>query len=232
MLAIAALTCLVVSAVLILPGSAALAHPYSGIDARDPTQEFVTVTTDQWLQWDFHPSIFTGIVILCTLYTLGITVWRVKYKLADAIDWPKAILFYSNMLLLWFLLDGPMHHLSDDLLFSAHMVQHLGLQLIWAPLLILGTPAWLIKPLVQPQWVQRFGRFISKPSMAFILFHGVATLWHLPYMYNLALFSHPWHIVEHLMFMSVAVNFWWCILSPVEEVPRATLGRQAAFLFG
>ena len=36
-----------------------------------------------------------------------------------------------------------MHDLAEGYLYSVHMVQHLTLTMVAAPLLLLGTPAWL-----------------------------------------------------------------------------------------
>ncbi len=204
----------------------ALAHPG---DLRTVPND-MTDAEVPWLQWDFHPSILIGILIFSALYTLGITVWRKKYALADKVEPRYPLCFYSAMILQWWALDGPLHYLSDERSFLAHMVQHLLLQTIWAPLLILGIPGWLLRPLVRWTAVQRLGRWMTRPRNAAIIFHGMVYGWHLPTMYDLALRHHPVHIAEHLLFMSTAVIFWWPLFSPIEEVPRARHGVQAVYL--
>ena len=57
--------------------------------------------------------------------------------------------FCAALLVLLFSLNGPMHDLSDYYLFSAHMVQHLLLTLVFPPLLIAGIPGWLLPPLLR-----------------------------------------------------------------------------------
>ena len=57
--------------------------------------------------------------------------------------------FCGGLLVLLFALNGPMHDLSDYYLFSAHMAQHLLLTLVLPPLLIAGTPGWLLQPLLR-----------------------------------------------------------------------------------
>lgn len=183
-----------------------------------------------WLQWDFHPSIVIGIVTFTIVYTLGITVWRKKYKLAEKVEWQYPARFYTAMVAQWWILDGPLHYLSDERSFLAHMAQHLLLQMIWAPLLISGVPGWLLRPLVKPAWVRRFGRWITHPARVLVLFNAVLLGWHLPWMYEWALREHPVHIFQHLLFMSTAVIFWWPVMSPLPEVPRAPYGWQALYL--
>src|SRR2546430_16912061 len=56
---------------------------------------------------------------------------------------PRRVASFAAALVVLFLaLNGPLHNLSDSYLFSAHMVQHLVLTLVFPPLLLYGTPAW------------------------------------------------------------------------------------------
>ena len=206
------------------------AHP-SGLPALRRRADYFVATSDDWLFWDFHPSIVIGILAMTALYTLGITRWRKRYGWADEIDKGRAALFYSSMVLLWFTLDGPLHHLSDELLFSAHMIQHLVLQLVWAGMFVLSMPGWLLRPLVKNPRVRRLAVWLTRPTQAFILYNAVTWVWHFPAMYNLALEAHEFHIMEHLLFMSTAVIFYWPLLSPLEEVPRPTHGPLLLYVF-
>src|SRR5205823_989114 len=74
-------------------------------------------------------------------------------------------------------LNGPLHNLSDGYLFSAHMVQHLVLTLVFPPLLLYGTPAWVVQPLLRPHWVRRLARWATRPLAAGTLFSVPITLW-------------------------------------------------------
>ena len=205
------------------------AHP--GERLNQPTREVAFSSLEEWFVWDFHPSIFIGTIVLATLYGVGVTVLRKRYALHEApVSRLQAFTYYSSLLIMYLSLDGPLHYLSDELSFAMHMVQHLLLQMIWAPLFVLGLPGWLISPLVQKQWVQKVGRFLTKPVHAALLFHGCIWIWHFPPMYELALTNHPFHILEHLMFMATAVIFWWVVLSPIPETPRPSYGWQAFYL--
>ncbi|MCO4763654.1 MAG: cytochrome c oxidase assembly protein, partial [Myxococcales bacterium] len=214
----------------LLAPAVAFAHP-SGLPTLKRQADYFVATSADWLFWDFHPSIVIGIGIMTVLYTLGITRWRQRYGWADEIDKRKAWLFYSSMVLLWFTLDGPLHHLSDELLFSAHMIQHLMLQLVWAAMFVYSMPAWLIRPLIKHRFVRAIAHWLTRPTQAFFIFNGVTWLWHFPAMYNLALEAHEWHIVEHLLFMSTAVIFYFPILSPLKELPRPTHGALMMYVF-
>jgi len=128
-------------------------------------------------------------------------------------------------------LNGPLHNLSDFYLFSAHMVQHLVLTLVFPPLLLYGTPAWVVRPLLRPRPVMRFARWATRPLAAGVLFSAPITLWHFPQFYEAALEHHGLHVVQHLVFIATAVIMWWPVLSPVPELPRASYAIQLLYLF-
>jgi hypothetical protein len=128
--------------------------------------------------------------------------------------------FGGGLLTLFLALNGPLHDLSDVSLFSAHMVQHLLLIFVVAPLLIIGTPGAMLRPALAWPIVGPAARWLTRPAVCFVTFNVVLAGWHLPPLYNLAMAVHPVHIVEHLMFLAVAVMMWWPILSPLPELPR------------
>src|SRR5258708_29284452 len=74
--------------------------------------------------------------------------------------------FAGALVVMFAALNGPLHDLSDHSLFSAHMVQHLGLTLVFTPLLLYGTPAWVLRPLLRPRWVMAASRVLTRPLVA------------------------------------------------------------------
>ena len=57
----------------------------------------------------------------------------------------RQVAFSSGVALLLVALASPLDTMADEYLFSAHMVQHLLLTLVAAPLLLAGTPGWLLR---------------------------------------------------------------------------------------
>ena len=139
--------------------------------------------------------------------------------------------FFTGLLLIFLSLNGWLHDLSDYYLFSAHMVQHLVLTLVAPPLLVMGTPGWMLRPALTWRGVERAARAITGARGAFLIFNVVLVAWHLPPMYNLAMAHHPVHIAQHLCFMVAATLMWWPILSPLPELPRLPYPAQMLYLF-
>jgi len=139
--------------------------------------------------------------------------------------------FYAGLLTIFLSLNGWLHDLSDYYLFSAHMVQHLILTLLVPPLLIAGTPGWMLRPLLKSSVIATIARALTRPRVCFAVFNVTVAAWHLPILYNLAMAHHGIHIAQHLMFMASAVMLWWPVLSQLPELPRLSYPMQMLYLF-
>lgn len=184
-----------------------------------------------WTQFTVHPSTAIGIAALGAAY-----VWRSRQgRGVEAQETgPTAgqrVSFFGSLLLLFLTLNGPLHDLSDYYLFSAHMVQHLVMTLMVPPLMILGTPGWMLRPLLWNPTVFRIARWSTSIRVCYAVFNLVLAFWHLPPMYNLALAYHPIHIVQHLMFLVASVFMWWPLTSMLPELPRASYPAQMLYCF-
>jgi putative membrane protein len=176
--------------------------------------------------WTIHPSTVIGLTALGWLY------FR-RARAAEGIGPSTAqrVGFTSGLLLLFVILNGPLHDLSDFYLFSGHMVQHLIMELIVPPLLITGTPGWMLRPALQWPIVRWLAPRITTGAMAFAIFNLTLCAWHIPALYNLALLHHNVHIMQHLTFLVASVLMWWPFLSPLPELPRLSFPGQMLYCF-
>jgi putative membrane protein len=180
-----------------------------------------------WTGWSIHWSTVIGIAALAALY-----LWRASHAPHHGTPTGlQKLTFFSGLFVMFVSLNGPLHDLSDYYLFSAHMVQHLLLTLLLPPLLIGGTPGWMLRPLIRPPAVHAVARFVTRPAMCYVIFNLVIIVWHLPVFYNAAMADHNIHIGEHLMFMAAAVLLWWPFMSPMPELPRLAYPAQILYCF-
>ena len=126
-------------------------------------------------------------------------------------------------------------------LFSVHMVQHLLLVMIAAPLLVLGQPhvamlwglpksarrrvaqAWRRTPGMRTGW-----RLTSRPAAAWVLHTAALWAWHAPRLYEVAVRDEAMHALEHATFLLTALLFWWVLAG---HGARRRLGFGAAMLY-
>ena len=67
-------------------------------------------------------------------------------------------IFAFAVALLWIFSDWPMHDLAERYLYCVHMAQHMVFSLVVPPLLIIGTPEWLQRWLLQPKAIDFVGQ--------------------------------------------------------------------------
>lgn len=140
------------------------------------------------------------------------------------------LFFHSAMLVLGGALFGPLDALAER---SAawHMVQHMLLMVVVAPLLVLARPLaqWRAVLGARVDAVWRTLHRLSRHPMTCALLHAVAIwFWHAPRPYVLALESPLWHGVEHACFLFTGWLFWWSVLRPGRA---AALSAAGALLF-
>jgi putative membrane protein len=187
-----------------------------------------------WQDFSVHWSTVAGIAALWALYEWRARVHRTSEIVAGEALHPtnsQRALFISGLLVMFLSLNGPLHDLSDYFLFSAHMVQHLLLTLVVPPLLILGTPGWMLRPALKIPWVNSLAHRVTSARSAFLIFNITLAAWHVPPLYNLAMANHNIHIVEHLMFMVTATLMWWPLTSNLPELPRLAYPGQMLYCF-
>ncbi len=186
-----------------------------------------------WLtEWHWEPSILIGTAIIVGLYLYAIGPSRKRYYPTEQIKASKIVAFLLGMLLMFLALVSPLDELGDTYLFSAHMVQHLFLTIIGPPLLLLGIPEWLAKPLLHNRTVFRIAKILTLPAVAFLIYNVDFWLWHAPPLYNATLENEGIHILEHLTFIGFGLLYWWPVFSPLKQgLPPLSFGGQILYLF-
>jgi putative membrane protein len=187
-----------------------------------------------WQYFSVHWSTVIGIAALWMLYEWRARVHRRGAQAQGEPAGPtrgQRVLYVSGLLVMFLTLNGPLHDLSDYYLFSAHMVQHLSLTLVVPPLLVLGTPGWMLRPALKVPWVNRWAHRLTGARAAFMIFNVILAAWHLPPLYNLAMADHNVHVVEHLMFLVSATLMWWPLTSQLPELPRLAYPGQMLYCF-
>jgi putative membrane protein len=125
----------------------------------------------------------------------------------------------------------PIHDLAEGYHYSFHMVQHLLYTMVAAPLLLLGTPAWLARWVLTPPWLFRGVRAMSRFLPAIVTFNLVIVITHWPAFVDLTLRSAVAHFLAHTVLLLSAFIIWMPILSPLPEIPRLTPISRMVFLF-
>jgi putative membrane protein len=181
--------------------------------------------------WQPDLSVLLGLIGLEVGYLLCVGPWRYRFGRVPAVGRGRQATFLLGVLALGLALASPLDALADTYLLSAHMVQHVLLTIIGPPLLLLGTPAWLLRPALRWRGVAEVARFVTRARLAFALGNVTYLVWHIPAFYEAALRSQPIHIAEHLTFLVTATIMWWPLVGPLPELPRLSPPLQMLYVF-
>ncbi|MCC5949241.1 MAG: cytochrome c oxidase assembly protein [Nitriliruptoraceae bacterium] len=129
-----------------------------------------------------------------------------------------------------------------EVLFTAHMVQHLLFVIVAAPLIAAGRPFTTVRrALPRParhqlamvaRRTRRARRRIGDPPpllVATATHVAVVWLWHAPPLYDAAVASYPLHLLEHATFLAAAVWFWSEVFVAARRGRRSQALSTAAF---
>jgi putative membrane protein len=192
---------------------------------------------DLWAAWNLDPLLVVGCLLAVWAYRRGQGGGRRR----EADRW-RGRCFAVALLALGVALISPLDALSSALA-SAHMVQHMLLVLVAAPLLALSAPSSTLlrgSPLgvrrASGRWRRRLGltrgnlRALRHPATVWLLHVGTLWFWHAAVPYDAALDNEFLHVLEHASFLGTALLFWRVVIgtrSP-ERVPNG-LGALLVF---
>jgi len=130
-----------------------------------------------------------------------------------------------------------------SIFFSWHMVQHMLLTVIAAPLLLLGAPVrpllrglpsvmrtGVIRPLARAHTVRVLVHVVRHPLVAAALYVGGLYAWHLPYLYDAAVRHSSVHALEHLCFFTGGAVMWLPVLETLPAPEWFGTGAKLGYI--
>lgn len=178
-----------------------------------------------------HLDVIGLAIGLIVGYELGVA------RLADAycprderpVTLGQRVSFYCGAAALIVVSAWPIHDLAEERLYMFHMVEHIALALVVPPLLLQGTPWWLLRALVRP--ILPVVKFVTKPLVALALFNGWLAYIHVPSVVDLMLTNDLFHLVSHAVLFVTAVIMWWPVLDPIPDTQSLTPFGKMGYLF-
>lgn len=193
---------------------------------------------DLWSAWNLEPLPLLSLAVVNCLYLSGRTAGRRRVSAR------QDACFLGGMLAITVAILSPLDPLSSALA-SAHMVQHLLLVLVAAPLLALSAPGTILMR-GAPRKVRRgLGRararlrltrrttgVLRHPAPAWLLHLSALWFWHGSVPYQAALDNGLVHTLEHASFLATALLLWSVVVEAGRSGRTTSPGLAVLVVFG
>jgi putative membrane protein len=154
------------------------------------------------------------LAIIAGAYLWG---WR---RAPGTVSLKRAAAFLGGIVAVWIAVASPLAHL-DDCHLTAHMVQHLTLMTIGAPLLLAGEPGLIFLRGRRLSWTLH-------PVVCWLAGTAVVIVWHVPALFEIGM---RWHGLQHATFLAGGLLFWLPVMQPWPTVLRWSRWFIPLYLF-
>jgi cytochrome c oxidase assembly factor CtaG len=169
-----------------------------------------------FLDWSFDPLVALPLLALAVLYLEGLHRIRERGQ-----RWPaqRTGCFLGGLAAIAIALQSPVEA-YDTALFSVHVVQHLALTMVAAPLLAMGAPITMLLMTVSGRSRKRVVKvvhsrpvkLIGHPLIAWVLFTVTLYALYFSPLFDLTLRNRFVHDLVHLHFIAIGLLFWWPVV--------------------
>lgn len=185
--------------------------------AHDPV-----APSELWSAWQPDPLVVATVGLSAVVYGQGLARLR-RRRRRSVVRSTQVTAFYGGLLALAVALASPLETAAGSL-FSAHMVQHLVLILVAAPLLACGRPALVAAMALPVRGRRRLRRATSgraarrgvelatHPVTVWVVGTAVLWAWHLPALYESAVAHDVVHALEHATLVGAAALLWGAVV--------------------
>jgi putative copper resistance protein D len=169
--------------------------------------------------WTFDAAVWLPVIVAASAYWMARHVVGRRHPSNPVPRW-RLWSWLGGLAAIVLALASPIEA-YDTTLFSVHMVQHLLLTMVAAPLLVLAAPITLLLRVssssVRRRWIlpvlhSRVVRFVSHPLVAWSLFAVVMWFSHFSPLFDAALDDDTLHRLEHALYIGSALLFWWPVV--------------------
>ena len=174
--------------------------------------------------WSLPIPVTIVLIVVALVYLRG---WhQLRNSLPHVLPAWRLGAFMAGLFSLWAAVGSPVAVLDHQLL-TLHMVQHLLLMTVAAPLILMGAPVItlvyalpqrfvpiVLRPLPRCPPVHWIGRIVTHPVFCWLASTAAVIGWHIPALFALGMRSEGWHLIEHASFLAAGLLFWWPVIQP------------------
>jgi putative membrane protein len=178
----------------------------------------------------WSPVLLLFIIAVAVAYLYVTGPLRHRFQEAEPVKAKVKFRFLLGLFLFYLAQGGPID-LLGHMMFSAHMLSMSIAYLIVPPLILLGLPAWLVRPVFQYRIVKKASYLVLNPLITVLLFNVLFSFYHIPAIHDVVMTNYTLHTVYYMLLLISAFMMWWQIACPVPELNRLSELQRMAYVF-
>jgi putative membrane protein len=181
--------------------------------------------------WTWSPKAYVGIWLSVLVLLVPYLVAMARRSGPNPHAARKIGFYVSGVLVYWGATDWPLGTLGAGYLASAHMVQFILYSLCAAPLLMLGTPEWMARRVLERLRAYRAVKWLSRPLVAGIGFNLILLSTHAPATVDSFRASQVGSFALDAAWLVGGLLLWSPIISPLPELRARNYFVKMVYLF-
>ncbi|MCT1403046.1 cytochrome c oxidase assembly protein [Paenibacillus sp. p3-SID867] len=176
------------------------------------------------------PLVFFITVLLSVIYLLYVGPLRNRFYESEPVKTRQKILSISGLFTFYIAVGSPINAFNHHVLFSAHMLKQALLYFIMPLFFYLGTPSWLIRPLLNTKFSSKFLSFFNQPILAMFLFNSALSLYHFPVVFSKLMEVPFLGGLYHVLLVIASFQMWWPLMCPVPELDKLSNVKKLGYI--
>ncbi|WP_248929687.1 cytochrome c oxidase assembly protein [Paenibacillus hamazuiensis] len=179
----------------------------------------------------WSPGMILLLVIIAILYLMAVGSWR--HSITESAEVPATHKFYflTGLLCIYAAVGSPLSYYGHHYSFSAHMLQQSLLYLIAPPLLLMGTPGWLLRPLFRHRVADWLMKVWTHPLLSLFVFNLVFSFYHIPVVMNYLMENEGYLLAYNTLFLISAFQMWFPIFGTLPEYTNMSGLKKMGYIF-
>ena len=189
---------------------------------------------DPWSwSWAAYPGVWVVVGAIGVAYASALRgPGRARRRLGDPAASRRQVgWFVLGLVVLWVALDWPLGVLGSGYSLWVHVVQHLAIGLVAAPLLLLGVPEWMGVAIIGRRWVRAPLGVLTRPVVAVLLFDAVFLFTVLPGVVNGFQPTQIGSFAISMLWLGSGLVLWWPLVAPAGSFGRLHYLLVTPYLF-
>lgn len=178
----------------------------------------------------WNPEVLLLFAVLGFLYLQVVGPWRHRFAGAEPVSSRQKGLFISGLTVYYLALGSPLDIIAHHYMFSAHIFQQSMMLFAAPPLILLGIPAWLVRPVFNHPGFKKPLAVLTQPIFAAFLFNAFLSFYHLPLIFDFATANEAFGTLYHTVLVITAFQVWWSITCPLPEAGRLSELKKMGYI--